>query len=374
MASRTLLIDTLGYTGSRGGTETYVRHIVPRLGALLPDVRIVVAANRSAAERVRAFAPGEVVALDRVSDSAASWAWGTVVETPRLARRLDADLIWCPANFGPVRSAVPTVLTLHDTIYHSVPGHGAARITRALTGALSAAAAHHASHLISGSEAAVADIGRHMGIGPESITVIPHGSTPPASAVPAGARERLGVPKGRDVVLSIGNAMPHKNLAGLVRAVANLPDERRPYTIIIGGGVPELLLPLIEELGVGHVVSVPGWVSSTTLDDAYAAADLYACVSLLEGFGLPLLDAMHRSIPVLAHDIPVLREVGADVALYADASSPADFGRAIATSLGDRDTLRARAARGPGRAALFTWDKAASETAHVLGSQLAAAR
>lgn len=130
---------------------------------------------------------------------------------------------------------------------------------------------------------------------------------------------------------------------------------------------------------------LPGWVSDTQLEALYAVASLYACPSLVEGFGLPVVDAMRRGVPVLANDIPVLREVGGDLAAYADATDPAAFGAAIETALasadvdasadGDADadaqpdarrrSLQAWAER-------FDWGACAAATADVLASTAAA--
>ncbi|WNM27643.1 glycosyltransferase family 1 protein [Demequina capsici] len=370
MPRRTLVVDLLGFTGTRGGTETYVKELLPRVASRLEGTEVVTLTGEAGVEAVRDLAPGALHVVPGVGAGRASWAWGTVARVPRAAARREADVLWCPANFGPVTGRTPTVVTVHDAIYHAVPGKGLARVTRTATAMLASLAARHATRVLTVSDAAARDIVTHLHVQPERITVVPNGSRPPATAAAPGGRERLGIPAGRRVVATIGNAMPHKNLASLVHAVGLLPADRRPAAVIVGSGVPEALAPLVATLGLHEDVILRDWVDAATLEDVFAVADVYACVSLLEGFGLPVLDAMHRGVAVLAHDIPVLREVGGDVAVFADARDPAAFGAALVTLLDDADRLAVLAARGPAHAEPYTWDKAADAVADVLATTL----
>lgn len=366
MPRRTLVVDLLGYTGTRGGTETYARELLPRVAELLEDTETIVITGRAGAEAVRAFAPGDVKVCRWVSSGKFSWALGTIFGSGRAASRLRADLLWCPANFGPIASTVPTIVTAHDAIYHQVRGTGLDRIVRCATAGLARKAARHATRVLTVSKASAADIERHLGVDPACVVVVPNGSPVPSTPPAAGARERLRIPSTRQVVFSIGNAMPHKNLSALVQAIATLPPAHRPLALIVGRGVPEALNPLVARLGVEADVVTHDWVDASTLDDLYAVADVYTCLSLREGFGLPVLEAMQRGIPVLANDIPVLREVGGGDARYADARDPAVFGEALSALLASSASLTDLSLRGAIRASRFSWDNAASQTAMAL--------
>ena len=114
---------------------------------------------------------------------------------------------------------------------------------------------------------------------------------------------------------------------------------------------------------------LPGWVSDAQLEALFQVADLYACPSLVEGFGLPVVDALRRAVPVLANDVPVLREVGGTAARYADATDATAFGAAIRAVLADPpDAATREAARE--WASRFTWDDAADGVATVLDRAL----
>ncbi|GAA1926435.1 glycosyltransferase family 1 protein [Microbacterium aoyamense] len=360
----TILIDLLSYTGGRGGTETYARQISVRLPRFLPPgSRLVALTGRAGAESVRAFFPGDVVTVSWVGSGRTSWAAGELLAAERVRRRVGADVIWCPANFGPIGRRAPRVTTVHDVIYHSTGRGFVARLTAWLMErtALGSRAA------ITGSEAARDDILRYIALDPERLTVIPHGTTDPRPpADPAAALREIGIDElDRPLVLSTGNRLPHKNFEGLLRAVARMPADRRPLTVIPGGGPEDPLIGLRKELGLDADVLLPGWVTSAQLEALYGAADLYVCTSLSEGFGLPVVDAMRRGCLMLANDIPVLREVGGDAARYADARDPSILAEAIESALADpmRDERRAE---GLAWSSQFTWERSAERTASVL--------
>jgi glycosyltransferase involved in cell wall biosynthesis len=104
------------------------------------------------------------------------------------------------------------------------------------------------------------------------------------------------------------------------------------------------------------------WVDDRTLDGLYRAATCFVLPSLAEGFGLPVLEAMARGTPVACSDIPVLREVAGDTALYFDPHDADAIARALESCLADPE-LRARlGVLGQARARVFTWRSAAERT------------
>ncbi|MCJ1708958.1 glycosyltransferase family 1 protein [Microbacterium sp. VKM Ac-2923] len=364
-----ILVDLLGYTGGRGGTETYVRELLPRLAAEMPDAAFVALTGSSGAAGVRGFFPGEVRTIGWVGDGRASWAAGEIFAVGRAAKAVAADLVWSPANFGPLTAgAVPRVVSVHDVIYHEVPGTGLARITRAITAWLMTRTARTASAVVTVSASAADSISRHLGVPRERVTVVHNGGSEIAAVDdPWSLLAPLGIGPGRAVVLSTGNRMPHKNFAGLLDAVAEIPAPDRPLTVIAGGGADDPLRPVVERLGLSDDVVLPGWVGDDQLRALYQVATVYACPSLTEGFGLPVVDALNAGVPVVAHDTAVLREVGGEHARYADATAPAAFASALTDVLTLDQAARAtRAADGREWAARFSWASAAIGLSVVL--------
>ncbi|TDN88384.1 glycosyltransferase family 1 protein [Microbacterium sp. BK668] len=360
-----VFVDLLFYTGHRGGTETYAREILKRMPEAFPDAEFVAVTGRAGAERVRGFFPGEVRTARWVGADRVTWAAGEVLRASAYARRLRADVMWCPSNFGPVRtSPVPRVTTTHDVIYHSAGSRGVRGLVPRVTAWLMGRAARTSDAVITVSRAAEKAVVAETGVRPDAITVIGHGTNAPrVPDDPARELEGLGIRPGRALVLSTGNRLPHKNFEGLLRALATM-SANRPLVVIPGSHGRDPLLPLVEQLGLQDDVVLPGWVTGAQLEALYASAALYVCPSLTEGFGLPVIDAMRRGCVVLANDVPVLREVGGDVALYADAASPPKLAAAIRTALDDDQSARREA--GLRRAAGFTWEDSAARTARVI--------
>jgi glycosyltransferase involved in cell wall biosynthesis len=172
------------------------------------------------------------------------------------------------------------------------------------------------------------------------------------------------------VLLSASAKRPHKNLLRLLDAHALLGGggggggRARPVLVLPGYATPheDELRARAAALGTSDDVRFVGWVSDADMEGLYALADAFVFPSLYEGFGLPVLEAMARGVPVACSDRSSLPEVAGDAALL---FSPEDVGAMAAalTRLLDDEALRARlSAAGVERAASFTWARTAELT------------
>tara|TARA_B100000614_G_scaffold260238_1_gene286618 strand:+ start:4915 stop:6045 length:1131 start_codon:yes stop_codon:yes gene_type:complete len=365
-----ILVDLLGFTGLRGGTETYARELLPRLPRLLPGIEFAALTGRAGTEHVREFFPGRVHTLGWVGAGPASWAAGAIVATDTFARRNGADLVWAPANFGPIVHGVPRVVTVHDAIYDEVPGSRRERAQRAATSWLMTRSARTADLVLTVSHAAAASIHNLLGVPDDRIRIAHNGSEAPRPvADPWAAIADLRIPRDRSVLLSTGSRLPHKNLEGLLDALSRIHPKDRPVSVIAGSKLPDPLAPEVTRRGLDDDVILPGWVTRDQLEALYQVAAVYVCPSRAEGFGLPVLDALRRGVPVIASDIPVLREVGGGVASYVPVGEPRSLADAIQRTLGtpwDTDNREAALTW----AARFTWESAAQATAQALADAL----
>jgi glycosyltransferase involved in cell wall biosynthesis len=163
--------------------------------------------------------------------------------------------------------------------------------------------------------------------------------------------------------LFVGTFEPRKNLGALLRALDGQPDDFR--LVIVGemGWVPSSEPARIAaEAGVSGRVFFAGRVSDQELDGWYAGARLLAFPSLSEGFGLPVLDAMARGVPVVCSNAGALPEVAGDAALMHDPLDASALARLMRQAWTD-DALRVECARrGLRRARVFSWERAARET------------
>ena len=350
--------------GETGGRETYAVELVQALLALDVGIRFTAFVNRELAaspgfrldERV-AQAPLRVHSRRR-----SSWALGEALLVPVAATRARVDLVHGLANFGPLYGRYRRVLSLHDLMFMRVPellplaNRLAARV---LTGG----AARRAHRVLAISQATRDDAIELLGLDPERVDVVPNGlgAAPVAALDPVAAGARLGL-DGRPYVLAPGLALPHKNLSRLIEAIALIPSERRPLLVLTAGGDRGELAGKAAAVGVARDVRVAGWLEPALLEAAYAGAACVVLPSLVEGFGLPVLEAMMRGVPVACSDIPALREVAGECAVFFDPREPATIARALERLLGDgaeRERLRAA---GRERAARFTWRATAEGT------------
>jgi glycosyltransferase involved in cell wall biosynthesis len=229
-------------------------------------------------------------------------------------------------------------------------------------------AAGGADRIIAVSAAGRDEIVAGLGVEGGRIDVVPNGVRPaPASPLHVGRstaelreRHRLGE---RQVVLTVASNLPHKNLPRLLDALGLLAPAERPMLLIVGHGTDDAALRAqATAVGVAEDLRLLGGCSTTELDSLYSIADCMALPTLHEGFGLPVLEAMARSIPVVCSDIPALREVGGSAALYFDPRAPEQIAARLMEVLAD-DSLGQRLRKlGRAQAAGFSWSAAAEGT------------
>ena len=353
--------------GEVGGMETYARELIPRLAAR-DDVRLTCLVNLEAAEA--GGGPwGEVAPMEVVPVRARNrfeWVRGEQQHVPRLAASAGAHLVHSLASTAPLRGRVPRVTTVHDLNYAKVPeAHFGARGLGMRV--LVPAAVRRSRRIIVDAASTRDDLAADLSVAPAKIDVVPLGVSTPSDPGPGAAtrtREALGIGE-RQLVLSVSAKRPHKNLERLVRAVAAIAPDRRPLLVVPGYPTPHEaeLRELARALGVEADVRWPAWVSPDELEGLYSAATCLVFPSLYEGFGLPVLEAMARGVPVACSNRASLPEVAGAAAIQFDPEDQQAIAAAIERLLSDGELRSRLALAGRERAATFTWDRTAELTA-----------
>jgi glycosyltransferase involved in cell wall biosynthesis len=265
---------------------------------------------------------------------------------PTRALREGMQVLHCPTQRAPVHSSVPLVVTVHDL---AVLRHPEAfnRWTREYSRRALPRVARAATRLIAVSEFTKRELLELLDVPEEKVRVIPNAVGEPFTAQGESAEG--------EYVLAVSTLEPRKNLARLVEG----------YRRARLNGVP-LLVAGAEGWGnvrvEGDGVRWLGQVGDDQLARLYRGARCVAYVSLYEGFGLPVLEAMACGTPVVAAHADAVEEVSGDAAVLVDPLDPDAIAAGFTEALDRRDELRAR---GLERARLFDWREVARETVDV---------
>jgi glycosyltransferase involved in cell wall biosynthesis len=344
-----------------GGVGRYATELLPALLEAEPSLELVGYAGSMVPPEVRDERV-RWVDVPAAPNQRRNLAW-QMLALPVRARRDGLDVLHSPANVGPLLApGVRTVVTLLDLIWLHLPdeweSRGAARRTRAL----SIAAARRADRVIAISEAARDDFVATIGLEAARIDVTPLGVRPPATA-PAderALRERIGAGD-RPIVLCVAQKRRYKHQEALVRALPRLED-----AVVVLPGAPTAyeddLRALAARLGVADRLLLPDYVSEAELEALYAAATCFVLPSLIEGFGLPVLEAMARGVPVACSDRASLPEVAGEAALLFDPTDDEAVADAVGRLLGDAALRADLVRRGHERVRRFTWARTAEAT------------
>jgi alpha-1,3-rhamnosyl/mannosyltransferase len=348
--------------GHVGGSETYVTRLLRAVAdagsADDIDVRLLALPELAQAhpDLARAFPvvspPGPV--SNRALRVAAESTW-----LPVQARRLGLDLLHHAGGTAPLASPVPSVVTIHDLQYLTLPG-SFSRVKLAFLSNRVPAAVSQARLTLTTSRFVKSTVMDAFGVGDDDVAVVPPVVDAHSGAQPAGMGEvvrSVGVTAPYFVYPAI--SYPHKNHAVVIRALADVPDVQ---LVLTGAPWPgdAAVEDAIGAAGVGDRVVRAGYVSGSTLDALYRGALGLVFPSVYEGFGMAALEAMTRGCPVIAADATALPETVDGAGLLVDPDDPAAWAQAMA-GLAKDDAERDRLAdAGRQRAALFSAPAAAS--------------
>jgi glycosyltransferase involved in cell wall biosynthesis len=348
--------------GETGGMEIAARELIPALRDAAPGVRFTAFVNREAAhEDVGA----EKVVVPVKATNRVEWVRGEQQLLPRLARRAGCDVVHSLASTAPATGRFARVTTIHDLNYLVVPeAHFGLRGLGMR--ALVPLAARRSHRLLTDSQSTRADLVERLHVKPDKVDVVPLGLGRASTAVPTPPqelRERLWLTD-RPVVLALSAKRPHKNLSGLLDALALIAPERRPIAVLPGYPTPyELeLRDHAAALDVDGDVRFLPWTSEEDVEGLFALASCFVFPSFYEGFGLPVLEAMARGVPVACSDRSSLPEVAGDAAVLFDPADPCAIAAALERLLEDRELAARLAEAGRRRAAEFTWARTAELT------------
>jgi glycosyltransferase involved in cell wall biosynthesis len=336
--------------------------LIPEL-VKVPSVELIVVSQQHDTAAFQAVGAETVAAPARIVAKAQRFMWEQA-GLPGLVRRVRADVLHSPHYTMPVRSGVPTVVTLHDATFFSGPQLHTTVKRRFFTIATRFAIRQGAG-LIVPSEATRNELIRLVSPAAGRATVAPHGVDPAHFHPPTEdevAKLRVGLGLGDEPFIAfLGTIEPRKNVPNLIRGwMSTSANLASPPTLVLAGGagwdstVDEVIATVPARLRLVR----PGYLPLDELRALLGGAEVVAYPALGEGFGLPVAEAMACGAVVLTTDRLALPEVGGDAVEYTAVDATA-IGSALARLLDDPERRAGLAAKAVRRASLFTWERAA---------------
>jgi len=280
------------------------------------------------------------------------------------------NVLYSPEPYLSLRSQVPGVMVTHDLSFLLHPEHVKPSHLRYFKKYIPQYH-DHAKHIITVSHASKADLIRHLAVPEEKITVahnaVRKGFAPLDKIEKEDVRQKLT--GGHPYIIYLGSIHPRKNVAQLIRA----------FEIFCSGGHPEHRLVLygrwaFQHSGVQSLIHSSRWRENIVMisdndiavENALAAAECLCYVSLYEGFGLPLIEAMQCGVAVISSLTSSMPEVCGDAALLVHPENVMNIAEAMTTMI-ENKTIRERLiSRGYENIRRFSWDK----TSHIIYKKL----
>lgn len=352
--------------GHQGGMETYARELIPELIAAGSQHKFTAFVNRDGAAAEGPW--NELIGTTTIPVQASNrfeWVRGEQMLLPPAARRAGVDLVHSLASTAPTWGLFRRVVTIHDLHYRLVPeAHPGLRSLGMRV--LVPLAARRSDRIIVPAADTARDVIGMLHRPAAMIDVVPQGvRAPDPSGVTSAAEVRaLLVADDRPIVLSVSAKLRHKNLIRLLGALSRFPPGERPLLVLPGYPTDheQELREHAMRLGLSDDVRLLAWVSASELEGLYAAADCLVFPSLAEGFGLPVLEAMNRGVPVACSGRGALAEVAGGAALLFDPESESAIADSIRSLLSDHALAERLRVAGRRQAERFSWAQTARGT------------
>lgn len=351
----------------RAGVGRYARELLRALFEIDQgsDYRLLCACDRDTASLLLdQLPPGAKRALRRlpVSDRVATGVW------QRLKMPFNAECflgefdVFHGPDFVVPPTRAPSVVTLHDLSYLKSPELAERGLVEYLRRAVPRSI-RRSTRVITVSAAMAVDAAEAYPWAREKIVAVPNGVNPPKGAM---RRANSHVP----TILCVGTIEPRKNHVTLLQAMEIVRLQIPQCRLVIAGRLGWQAEQTAQAIRLAEAKGNTCWVVAPTdaeLELLYETATLAVQPSVYEGFGLPVLEAMARGVPVVASDIAAHREVGGTVVRYVNSRSATELAEALIELIDDSATLSEMATTGAQRSDLYSWSETARRTRRVYG-------
>ncbi|NND07480.1 MAG: glycosyltransferase family 4 protein [Saprospiraceae bacterium] len=287
-------------------------------------------------------------------------------------RQHHADVFFSPDGFLSLSERVQKqVLVIHDLAYIHYPQQ-VGFVERWYYRYFMPKFIHIADKIITVSQASANDIATHFPHVAGKTNVIYNGgrSLFTNQENPLQVHAEIGFGTDKDYFLVIGAIHPRKNLARTLIAYRHFRDQSKRKTKLLIVGRKAWKTKSLESTYAGHPykadISFLGFVSNDKLGQLLSGAKGLIFVSLFEGFGLPIIEAMQAGVPVITSNRSAMKEIAGQAAILVDPERTDEIAQAMVTLLESEQIVKSLITKGLARARRFSWDSAALQVSDII--------
>lgn len=298
---------------------------------------------------------------------ALSFYYWYTIKAPLALRRLKPDIWLQPYGFCSLFSAIPQVLWVHDLAFRHYPQYIAWH-HRLFYRLFTKRFLHKAARVLTVSEFSRQDILQQYHLPEEKIGIAYGAARGDFQPLNWQDKEQVkdSYADGREYFLFIGGVHPRKNLMNLLKAFSLFKKwQHSNMKLLIAGRLAwqyDDLLARLKTYKYREDVVLLDYVPDEQLAKITAGAYALVYPSLLEGFGLPIIEAMQAEVPVICSNTSSMPEVGGEAALYADPNNPDAIAKQMLSLYKDETLRNTLIAKGKEQASRFSWNTTAEQT------------
>ena len=353
------------------GIGWYTHELLKRMVAAHPEVEFHFLFDRTAHH---AFIYGPNVVPHVIGLPARHpflWYLWFEFSVPRELRKIRPDVFFSPDNYLSIKAKVPTVLTCHDLIPFHYP-EGIPGLVRRYYHRFWPKYLRGAKHVVTVSETTRRDVLQMFALDPDTVTAVLNGSRDgfsPAANVASQITQAFPTLT-QGYFLATGSIHPRKNTARLIEAFNLFKTQTGlPHQLALVGRMSWQTTDVqtaLEASPYRSDIVLTGYVSEEQLQmlTRHACASVY--ISLMEGFGLPIVEAMQSGVPVITSDCSSMPEVAGDAAIRVRPKDMKAIAWALKRVIVDQDLRNRLIVNGFERVKMFNWDSAAEHIFDIL--------
>ncbi len=361
----TIAVNTRFLSGRLEGYGYYIREIFSRISHSNPQHSFIFIFDREPDKNFQWPVNVTTAILGPPARHPILWKWWYDFRLPRFLKKMEADILVSPDGFCSTRTKVPQLLVIHDLDFIHHPGFNKRSHTFYYKRYIPRCIAK-ASKLITVSEYSKKEIIHNYPFAAGKVERIYNGVSDRFKPLNFQQKDeiRKKYTEGREYFLYAGSIHPRKNLVNLLKGFSLFKKRQQSaMKLIIAGRLAWMSVPFVESLKsykYREDVILVGYVPEQELPLLMAAAYAFVYPSLMEGFGLPVLESMACGVPAITSENSAMGEIAADAAVYVDPNDPASIASEMMHLYKDEDFRATLSARGIKRAAQFDWQKTAA--------------